>query len=67
MLTRYWDDDLACWAYGESIFDGRELPMPDTDRRFWRQREAALGQGSLGLGEYPTQHDMRQADSGMPR
>ena len=61
MLTRYWDDARAGWATCESTFAGKALPWQTIDSRFWGQREAVLGTGSLGHGEYPTPAEMRRS------
>lgn len=58
MKTRYWDTDRGCWAYGESIWDGRALPFQLEDERYWAQAEAMLGQGDKSQGGYPTVAEM---------
>lgn len=59
-ITRYWD--RGGWAYGESIFDGRTLPLARDDERFWMQRESPFCGGGSGIGDFPTQEEVRRSN-----
>lgn len=54
--VRYWNHEENRWASGESIWNGKALPM---DNSGWRQKEALLGGGDFGQGEYLRQSDIK--------
>ena len=66
MIITFWDDATGGWASGESIFDGKHLLGADDDCRFWAQKEALLGQGSLERGKHLSKSDMRKAKNVLP-
>ena len=66
MIIRYWDDATGCWAVGDSVFDGKVLPFAEENERFWLQKEALLGQGSLERGKHLSKRDMQKAKNVLP-
>lgn len=64
MITRFWDDERACFAYGEVIFSGLELPktpeQKQDEERFWSQKQPMLGGGKKEIGKWPTVADGRR-------
>ena len=66
MIIRYWDDATGGWAVGDSVFDGKVFPWTEDDSRFWAQREALLGQGSLERGKCLSKSDMQKAKNVLP-
>jgi len=57
VTIRYWDDSIGGWAYAESIWDGKALPM---DNSGWTQKQSLLGRGTKELGQYPSTADTRK-------
>jgi hypothetical protein len=54
--VRYWDYETNTWAVGESVWDGKALPM---DNSGWQQKEALLGHGDYDQGKYLRASDLR--------
>ena len=66
MTITFWDYETGCWAVGDSVFDGKVFPWTEENSRFWLQREALLGQGSLERGKHLSKADMKQAKNVLP-
>ena len=66
MTITFWDHETGCWQTGDSVFDGKAFPWTEENSRFWLQREALLGQGSLERGKHLSKADMKQAKNVLP-